>query len=214
MSRAAWVGGCIRARRIAFYAPSRAAGKRLDELPPDARLVATVSHVGHRGLACWYYRVAVASIADDSPVDEIARAAIRTGARIAVAESLTSGLIAARLGRGPDASAWFAGGVVAYRTDVKTSALGMTRGLDPVSSTAAKQLAHGVRVLTHATVAVSVTGVGGPDAHDGHPPGTVYLGWSTRQDEGSVLVRCSADPAEALEQTVESALAKLHRLLT
>lgn len=154
------------------------------------------------------------STADDSLVDEIARAAIRAGARIAVAESLTSGRIAARLGRGPQASEWFAGGVVAYRTDVKTSALGMTQGLDPVSSTAAEQLAHGVRVLTHATVAVSVTGVGGPATHDGHPPGTVYLGWSTLQGEGSVLVRCSADPAEALDQTVESALTQIHRLLT
>ena len=54
-------------------------------------------------------------------------------ARIAVAESLTSGNIAARLGRGQNASQWFAGAVVAYSVDVKTTVLGMTRGLDPVS---------------------------------------------------------------------------------
>lgn len=66
-------------------------------------------------------------------VDEIARAASVADARIAVAESLTSGNIAARLGRGQNASQWFAGAVVAYSVDVKTTVLGMTRGLDPVS---------------------------------------------------------------------------------
>lgn len=146
-------------------------------------------------------------------VDEIARAAAVADARIAVAESLTSGNIAARLGRGENASQWFAGAVVAYSVDVKTTVLGMTRGLDPVSSAAAQELARGVRELTDATIAVSATGVGGPQDQDGHPAGTVYLGWSTAFEEGSRLVECSDDPAKALEDTVESALQEIHRLL-
>lgn len=103
--------------------------------------------------------------------------------------------------------------MVAYSIEVKTFVLGMTRGLDPVSSTAAQQLAHGARMLTKATVGVSATGVGGPDPLDGHPAGTVYLGWSTAKEEGSLLRTFSGEPAEIIDQTVESALAELDRLL-
>lgn len=94
---------------------------------------------------------------------------------LAVAESLTGGLVASRLVNGPGASDWFRGGVVSYATDVKFSVLGVPEG-PVVSAEAAAAMATGVRDLLGADVGLGVTGVAGPDALEGQPPGTVYLG--------------------------------------
>ena len=94
---------------------------------------------------------------------------------LAVAESLTGGLVAARLVDVPGASAWFRGGVVSYASDVKFSVLGVPEG-PVVTSEAAAAMASGVRDLLGADVGLGVTGVAGPESAEGHPPGTVYLG--------------------------------------
>lgn len=94
---------------------------------------------------------------------------------LAVAESLTGGLVASRLVNGPGASDWFRGGVVSYATEVKFSVLGVPEG-PVVSAEAAAAMATGVRDLLGADVGLGVTGVAGPDALEGQPPGTVYLG--------------------------------------
>lgn len=145
-----------------------------------------------------------------SDVDRLADLARRHGVRVAVAESLTSGMLAGRLGAGPGAADWLGGGVVAYQTEVKERVLGLAPGVDPCSPECAEQLAHGVRQLFAADVAVSTTGVGGPDPQDGHPPGTVYLGWSTPDETGHLLLRLEGDPPEVLEDAVAQAV----RLLT
>lgn len=142
-------------------------------------------------------------------VQELARLAQECGLSIATAESLTSGLLAGRVGEGSSAGDWFAGGVVAYRTEVKEQVLGVTPGIDPCSSECAEQLAVGVRSLMDADIAVSTTGVGGPDAQDGHPPGTVFLGWATRDDTGHVALTLPGDPEQVLAATVDSAVALL-----
>ncbi len=97
------------------------------------------------------------------------------GLTLAVAESLTGGLVAARLVDVPGASAWFRGGVVSYASDVKVSVLGVPEG-PVVTSEAAAAMASGVRNLLGAEVGLGVTGVAGPESAEGHPPGTVYLG--------------------------------------
>jgi nicotinamide-nucleotide amidase len=94
---------------------------------------------------------------------------------LAVAESLTGGLVASRLVNGPGASDWFRGGVVSYAMEVKFSVLGVPEG-PVVSAEAAAAMATGVRDLLGADVGLGVTGVAGPDALEGQPPGTVYLG--------------------------------------
>ncbi|MEV8024141.1 CinA family protein [Microbacterium sp. NPDC080220] len=142
-------------------------------------------------------------------VERIADAAGRVGVVCAVAESLTSGRLAAEVGRGSSAQDWFAGGVVAYQVRVKEEVLGLGPGTDPCSPECAEQLARGVRALLGADVAVSTTGVGGPDAQDGHAPGTVYLGWATADAAGHELVRFDGDPAEVIDQAVGAALALL-----
>jgi len=93
---------------------------------------------------------------------------------LAVAESLTGGLVAARLVNVPGASSWFRGGVVAYASDVKRSLLEVPPG-PVVSAEAATAMASGARRALGADVGLAVTGVAGPDEQDGQRPGTVFL---------------------------------------
>jgi nicotinamide-nucleotide amidase len=97
------------------------------------------------------------------------------GLTLAVAESLTGGLIASRLVDVPGASGWFRGGVVSYASDVKFSLLDVPEG-PVVSPDAVAAMATGVRALLGADVGVGVTGVAGPDTLEGQSPGTVWLG--------------------------------------
>ena len=98
---------------------------------------------------------------------------------IAVAESLTGGLLAAALTDIPGASAVFRGGVVAYATELKAVLLGVDRGLldthGAVSAEVAAAMAEGVRDRLGAGVGAGTTGVAGPDPAEGKPAGTVYI---------------------------------------
>ncbi|MFJ2192697.1 CinA family protein [Kitasatospora sp. NPDC087861] len=101
------------------------------------------------------------------------------GGTLAVAESLTGGLLAAALVDVPGASATFRGSVTAYATELKASVLGVDEGLlavyGPVHPVVAGQMAEGVRRLLGATYGLATTGVAGPDPQDGQPVGTVHL---------------------------------------
>lgn len=100
---------------------------------------------------------------------------------VAVAESLTGGMVASSLAQAPGSSAWFRGAVVAYSSEVKYDLLDVPRG-PVVSARAAAAMARRVRRLLGADVGVALTGAGGPDSQDGQPPGTVFLGLSDRRD--------------------------------
>ena len=108
----------------------------------------------------------------ESVVLELCR---RRGLTLAVAESLTGGLVSGRLTAVPGASDVFLGGVVSYSGDVKRALLGVADG-PVVSERAAREMAHGVRSLMGADVAVSLTGVAGPAEQEGRPVGTVFVG--------------------------------------
>lgn len=110
---------------------------------------------------------------------------IRRGMTIAVAESLTGGLVVAELVSVPGASAVVRGGVVAYATELKTTLLGVDAELlarkSPIDPEVARQMAEGVRWrLGHegapADIGLATTGVAGPEQQDGHPVGEVWLG--------------------------------------
>lgn len=143
---------------------------------------------------------------DVTQLSDLARA---RGLRVAVAESLTSGTLAGAIGEGEQASEWFAGGVVAYMVDTKERVLGLEPGTDPCSAACAEQLARGAQELFDVDLAVSTTGVGGPDADGGHAPGTVFLGWSTRSAVGHRRLSIDADPEQVLTATVEAAVRML-----
>ena len=110
------------------------------------------------------------------------------GWTVAVAESLTGGLVVSSLVDVPGASRVVRGGVVAYATDVKQSVLGVDAALleahGAVHPRVARQMARGVRDVlgrdgVPADVGVATTGVAGPDTQDGHVVGTVHIGVST-----------------------------------
>ena len=106
----------------------------------------------------------------------------RAGATVAVGESLTGGLLAARLTDVPGSSEAFRGGVVAYSYDAKERLLGVPRdGLaqfGAVSAESAADMAVGARESLGATYGLSLTGVAGPDEQEGKPVGTVFAGLS------------------------------------
>jgi nicotinamide-nucleotide amidase len=115
----------------------------------------------------------VFGVDDDTMERVIGRALQQRGWTLAVAESLTGGLVASRIVGVPGASAWFRGGVVSYATDVKHSVLGVPDG-PVVSAETAAAMATGVRDKLGADVGLGITGVAGPDEQEGQPVGTVF----------------------------------------
>ena len=113
------------------------------------------------------------------PARELIALLIARQQSIAVAESLTGGLLAGALTGVPGASAVFRGGVVAYATELKAVLLGVDRALlaaqGAVSAEVAGAMAAGVRERLRATVGAATTGVAGPDPAEGKPAGTVYI---------------------------------------
>jgi nicotinamide-nucleotide amidase len=103
----------------------------------------------------------------------------RRGQTLAVAESLTGGLLAATLVDVPGASAVFRGGLVVYATDLKATLAGVPVPLlsarGPVDPDVALALAQGARERCRADWGLSTTGVAGPTPQDGHPVGRVYV---------------------------------------
>ena len=103
---------------------------------------------------------------DGSSIDEQV-AALLEGRRLAVGESCTGGLLAGRLTDRPGASAYFAGGVVAYSNEAKTELLGVPAELieehGAVSDEVAEALADGALERFGANTAIGLTGVAGPD---------------------------------------------------
>lgn len=113
---------------------------------------------------------------------------IARGWTVAVAESLTGGLVVSALVSVPGASATVRGGVVAYATALKKSLLGVDAGLlaaeGAVHPDVARQMADGVRETAaidgrSADVGIATTGVAGPTPQDGRAVGTVHVAVST-----------------------------------
>lgn len=97
------------------------------------------------------------------------------GLTLAVAESVTGGLVGGRLTDIPGSSDVFRGGVISYATEVKQTLLGVGEG-PVVSEIAARQMAVGVRDRLGADIGLSLTGVAGPAEQDGQPVGTLFVG--------------------------------------
>ena len=113
---------------------------------------------------------------DDETMESVVLDLCRSrGWTLATAESVTGGLVGARLTSVAGASDVFRGSLVGYATDVKQSVLGVGDG-PVVSESAAREMAHGARRLLGADVTVSLTGVAGPREQDGQPVGTLFVG--------------------------------------
>jgi nicotinamide-nucleotide amidase len=154
----------------------------------------------------------VFGVDDETMEDVVAGLLSARGLTLAVAESVTGGLIASRLVNVAGASGWFRGGVVSYASEVKFELLGVTPG-PVVNAAAAEAMASGVATLLHADVGLGVTGVAGPEEQDGQPAGTVFVGLSLRGRVESVGLRLPGDRPRVRAYSAISALDALRRAL-
>lgn len=103
------------------------------------------------------------------------------GLTLGTAESCTGGIIAQMMTDLPGSSALFAGGIVSYTNPVKANVVGVPQELldeyGAVSPQVAEAMARGAKKVLGCDIALSVTGIAGPDSDDrGNPVGLVYLG--------------------------------------
>jgi nicotinamide-nucleotide amidase len=149
---------------------------------------------------------------DETMEDAIAMRLRQRHATLAVAESVTGGLIASRLVNVAGASTWFRGGVVSYASEVKFDVLGVPRG-PVVSEVAAKAMATGVRDTLGADIGLSITGVAGPEEQDGQPAGTIFVGLALGNVVDVVQFRLPGDRPRVRSYGAISALDALRRAL-
>ncbi|GGL05983.1 nicotinamide-nucleotide amidase [Curtobacterium luteum] len=154
----------------------------------------------------------------DGSAREVVAALTARGETVAVAESLTGGLVVATLVGVPGASAVVRGGVVAYATPVKHTVLGVEADLlaerGAVDPEVARQMAAGVRSALSvdgepATWGISTTGVAGPDPQDGKPVGTVFVGIASAERAVAWELHLSGDRTAIREGTVSELLARM-----
>ena len=141
------------------------------------------------------------------------------GLTLAAAESCTGGLIAKELTDIPGASQVFLGGVVSYPNHVKEQVLRVPAALlercGAVSAPVARAMALGARVLTGADLALSVTGLAGPDGDDrGNPVGTVFAALAAPEGVFVRQLLLGGDRAQIRALSAHHALDMARRYLT
>ncbi|MEY9994784.1 nicotinamide-nucleotide amidase [Streptomyces sp. V4I8] len=156
-----------------------------------------------------------------SPAADVVRLLAVKGETVAVAESLTGGLVAAEMTAAPGASKAFRGSVTAYATELKHELLGVDATLleqhGAVNPQVAAQMAVGVRKALGADWGIATTGVAGPEEQDGQPVGTVFVAVDGPAGRGSgsagggkvEALRLNGDRAEIRMESVRSVLALL-----
>ena len=150
---------------------------------------------------------------DDQTMESVVLDLLRQRAlTVALAESVSGGLAAARLSAVPGTRDVFRGALVAYASEVKFALLGVPEG-PVVCSTAAQAMAVGVRKLLGADVGLATTGVAGPNEQDGQPMGTVFLGLALGERVEAKEVRLPGDPDRIRQYAVISVLDLLRRRL-
>ena len=156
---------------------------------------------------------------DGSSLAEVVIARARAaGLTVATAESCTGGLVGAALTDVPGSSAAYVGGVVSYSNEAKVTLLGVDPGLiaacGAVSDAVARAMAAGARDSLGADVAVSVTGIAGPDGGSADKPvGTVWFGVAGPDGVHAQLRRFVGDRATVRERATSTALDLLRRAL-
>ena len=142
-----------------------------------------------------------------------------SGRRLAVAESCTAGLMAARLTEVAGSSAYFAGGVVAYANEAKVGLLGVDPELierhGAVSPEVAAAMADGALQRFGADTAVSITGVAGPGGGTEDKP-VGFVCWCVKRANGPTLardLRLPGDRGEIRDRSTTVAMHMLRRLL-
>lgn len=150
---------------------------------------------------------------DDEPMEAVVlRLCEERGLTLGTAESVTGGLVAARLTDTPGASRVFRGSVVSYASEVKHRVLGVPEG-PVVTEDAARAMAIGACRVLGCDAAVATTGVAGPDPQEGVRPGTVFLAVALDGDAEAVMVRLPGDRQRIRQFAAISVLDLLRRRL-
>ena len=143
------------------------------------------------------------------------------GRRLATAESCTGGWVAKTLTDVPGSSQWFECGFVTYSNAAKVRDLGVSAGtlasFGAVSEQTVREMAEGALRVTHANVALAVTGIAGPDgAAPGKPVGTVWFCAAAREGTAIDIIAeeqfFEGDRAQVRSQSVQHALRLILRL--
>lgn len=137
---------------------------------------------------------------------------------IAVAESCTGGSLAARFVSVPGSSEYFRGGVVAYANDIKQRLLDVDAEViqtaGAVSAECALQMARGVRKLLGADIAISTTGIAGPEGGTPDKPvGLVYVAMVTPHGEVVTCNTWNRDRLGNIRLSVEEGIRLLQEYL-
>ncbi len=150
---------------------------------------------------------------DDDTMESVVLDELRKrGLTLGIAESLTGGLICSRITAIPACSDVFRGGMIPYDRELKVSVLG-TSDIPAVSEQMAIELAEGVCRVLGTDVGLAVTGVAGPSPHEGHDPGTVWIGLSINGRTDSAFIDFPFDRDRVRQFTCISALGFLRNRL-
>jgi nicotinamide-nucleotide amidase len=196
----AWLAGKGQTRvRITARASTR--DEALAQIAPvEAEIRAAL------GIAIW-------GVDDDTLPAVVHRMLATAGQTVAVAESLTGGLLGAALTETPGASGTFRGGITAYATALKAELLGSDPADGAVSASTAAAMAAGVRARLGADFGLALTGVAGPEEQEGQPAGTVHLALAGPAGGEARLLRLPGDRDRVRMLAVTSALDLLRRHL-
>ncbi|MFE9631198.1 CinA family protein [Streptomyces sp. NPDC006463] len=141
---------------------------------------------------------------------DVLRLLTERGQTLAVAESLTGGMVAAELTAVPGASRSFRGSVTAYATELKHRVLGVDAGLlaaeGAVNAQVAAEMAAGVRRVMGASWGIATTGVAGPDPQDGQPVGTVFVAVEGPGGRKTAQLRLNGSRAEIRRESARTVL--------
>jgi len=151
--------------------------------------------------------------------ERLGRALLGRGLRLATAESCTGGGLAYAITAIAGSSKWFERGFITYSNEAKQEMLSVPHDtlskFGAVSEPTAASMAIGALVHTPADIAVSITGIAGPDGGTPDKPvGTVCFGWSRRGgDTRTARIVFQGDRARVREQSILAALQGLLDML-
>jgi competence/damage-inducible protein CinA-like protein len=188
---------------------------RRGEIEIDVRYRAEAAAVAEAVRAGFAERHARHTFSLDGETVDTQLARLLQGRRLGVAESCSGGLLAARITDLPGASAYFAGGVVAYSDEAKAELLGVDPALieahGAVSAEVAEAMSRGALERFEADVAVSITGIAGPDGGTEEKP-VGYVCFDARLADGTSIARDPVIPGGREDVRERSALVAMHLL--